>query len=348
MRQLMTIIICLLMLFPIGIPVLAVSEDASGGDDVSNQPVETNYEVKGGIPYITRIYHLERRVGATSLTEEFTQDGYLFKKYDVTEKKLPVEKESREETRTETTETDSNDTAALIASLSREIEYSEDGYEGVLELDEGSIQFSEAAYASYTYPVSEIREYPNLPGKQSSYVDKTIVVNGVFLHLTGIVWEMGNGMAPNLYKATAYYAGTGEASYVTGYTASYTYRGTVMKETDAGLQYAITFRGEPEQKDGAVSSGVETAPSSESETPSSDGNAGPNYALFIVGGLLLFGVFGGGWVLKRRRSGRVEKEKHDFWDDDEPAVFAPDATEPHSEQPADTYPSDDFGGDDYE
>ena len=122
------------------------------------------------------------------------------------------------------------------------MEYDQDGYKGQLALQADSIYTEAAEKSSYSYPVTDTREFTGLERNDPYGIPKTAVKNGVTLELADIDWTpMGEGS----YRAVASYAGTAYGSNVTEYTSTATYLGEVTKETPGNATYAVVYEGSP-------------------------------------------------------------------------------------------------------
>lgn len=59
-----------------------------------------------------------------------------------------------------------------MSKLQPMIDYEQDGYSGQLLLQSDSITTVEAGHESYSYTVSDTREYPNLDRNDMAYIPK--------------------------------------------------------------------------------------------------------------------------------------------------------------------------------
>lgn len=122
------------------------------------------------------------------------------------------------------------------------MEYDQDGYKGQLALQADSIYTEAAPKNSYTYTVTDTREFTGLERNDPYGIPKTAVKNGVTLELADIDWTpMGEGG----YQAVVSYAGTAYGSNVTEYTSTATYLGEVTRETVGSVTYAVVYEGSP-------------------------------------------------------------------------------------------------------
>lgn len=109
----------------------------------------------------------------------------------------------------------------------------------MLNLD--SVRVEPAGYGSATREISADRTYPNLANQDTSYIPKTIEENGKTLTLQSIQWQQ----CGEQFTATAVYTGAATSSYVTGYTITADYVGTVSRIVLDRVRYVAIFSGAP-------------------------------------------------------------------------------------------------------
>ena len=166
---------------------------------------------------------------------DFEQDGFHYTLIDLLKQELP-ENESRQHTETVSLESKSKDMESVLALLPQEKEFiTEDGLSGVLTLQLDTVQVEVAGYGSSTREVSATRSYPNLASQDTANIPKTIEDNGRTLTLQNISWQTDNTANTDGYAmgdrftAVATYTGSATSSYVTGYTVTADYSGTVSR-----------------------------------------------------------------------------------------------------------------------
>lgn len=304
----------------------------SGGSGASAQiggpaPVDIRMDMVGDIPYITRYYEMDGELGLAEVPQGFEQDGYRFTRHDLLKQEIPATVDSKEVSKTEVMPCEKEDAAMLLQVAEAEIKYDENGYTGTLKPDVDSIRFEEGDRSSYSYTLTETREYPGLPANDASYIDKTITKNGATLQLDGIEWEVtgssptDTGLVPTQYKGIATYTGRATGSKVSSYTGYLTYSGEVTKTTPGIATYAVVFRGEP------IPIPV-IEPVVEEKKPS-------NLWLYCLIGVLVVGVAIAIIVMKRRgvfsNLSLWEDEEDD--EDEYEMVMPPYAPEPATDQP---------------
>ena len=182
---------------------------------------------------------------------DFEQDGFHYTLTDLLRQELP-EHESRPHTETVSLQSKSKDMESILALLPQEKEFvTEDGYLGTLTLRLDTVQVEVAGYGSSTREVSATRSYPDLTSQDTANIPKTIEEDGRTLTLQDINWQTDNTAAMDGYAlgdrftAVATYTGTATSSYVTGYTVTADYSGTVSRINLDKTRYVAIFEGTP-------------------------------------------------------------------------------------------------------
>lgn len=142
--------------------------------------------------------------------------------------------------------------ASVLALLPQEKEFvTDDGLTGTLSLRLDTVQVDVAGYGSSTKEVSATRTYPNLAGQDTQYIPKTIQDGGKTLTLQDVRWQTDNTASMDgygvgdRYTAVATYTGSATSSYVTGYTVTADYTGTVSRIALNKTRYVAIFEGTP-------------------------------------------------------------------------------------------------------
>ena len=182
---------------------------------------------------------------------DFEQDGFRYTLTDLLKQELPAN-ESRQHTETVSLPSKNKDMESVLALLPPEKEFiTDDGLSGTLSLDLSTIRVEVAGYGSSSKEVSATRSYPNLAGQDTQYIPKTIEEDGRTLTLQTISWKtdntaMADGYAlGDRFTAVATYTGTATSSYVTGYTVTADYTGTVSRINLNKVRYVAIFEGAP-------------------------------------------------------------------------------------------------------
>ena len=184
---------------------------------------------------------------------DFRQDGFHYTLTDLLKQELP-ENESRQHTEHISVESAKKDMESVLALLPQEREFiTDDGLMGTLTLRLDTVQVEPAGYGSSTKEVSAKRSYPNLTGQDTQYIPKSIEENGRTLTLQEIQWQTDNTATTDgyalgdRYTAIATYTGSATSSYVTGYTVTAEYTGTVSRIALNRVRYVAIFEGTPIQ-----------------------------------------------------------------------------------------------------
>ena len=275
---------------------------ASGADFVTTSyPTSVTRSEDGA--EIHKVYDLSPEQDPAGIPRsDFEQDGFHYTLTDLLQQELP-EYESRPHTETVSLESKSKDMESVLALLPQEKEFvTEDGLSGTLSLQLDTVQVEAAGYGSSTREVSATRSYPNLASQDTASIPKSIEEDGRPLTLQNIDWRTDNtasvaGYAMgDRYTAVATYTGTATSSYVTGYTVTADYSGTVSRIALNRVRYVAIFEGEPLE------------PAVPMEEPG-DGLAQFNWAAILLPLGVVFavgGVIGACLFVKRRRESKEE------------------------------------------
>ena len=251
---------------------------------------------------IRKVYDLSPEDDPAGISRsDFEQDGYHYTLTDLLKQELP-EHEERQHTETVSLQSDKKDMESVLALLPQEKEFiTDDGLIGTLELQLDTVQVEVAGYGSSTKKVSATRSYPNLVNQDTANIPKTITDNGRTLTLETLQWQTDNTASLDGYAlgdrftAVATYTGSATSSYVTGYTVTADYTGTVSHIALDRVRYVAIFEGTPIQPvAGAEDSGV--------------GQFNWGALLLPFGIVAAVGVGIGAAVFFRRRSEVVEVE----------------------------------------
>ena len=127
-----------------------------------------------------------------------------------------------------------------LAKLQPIMDYDKDGFRGQLTLQADAIVTEAAGKSSYSYKLTDTREYTGLERNDPYNIPKTLEKDGSQLQLTDVDWtKLGEGN----YKAVATYRGMATGSTVTGYLSTATYIGEVKKEVLDSVTYAVVYEG---------------------------------------------------------------------------------------------------------
>lgn len=187
---------------------------------------------------IIKIYDVPISFDLSSLGEKsFQKNGYIYEKGDVLKVSENTKQHKKLASQTMTVSHKTKEIGSLFMPL---LDYSMDGYTGQLKLDTSSIFTEPAGKQSYSYTVTDIREFKSLARNDTYYIPKTAEKNGVSLSLSDVKWTaMGDGK----YNATASYLGSATGTKVTGYTSTAVYIGEVTKTEVLGATYKVIYEG---------------------------------------------------------------------------------------------------------
>ena len=173
------------------------------------------------------------------LTEaDFKKNGYSYKMSYLLQVSENYSHESKLASQTVTITHKEQDEA--VAKLAPLLDYSEGGFSGQLTLNLDSIFTEPSDQSSYTYRLTETREYTGFERNDTYGVPKTVNKGGATLQLVDVSWTpMGDGR----YNAEASYAGTATGSTVNDYQSTATYVGQVNKDVLESVTYAVVYEG---------------------------------------------------------------------------------------------------------
>ena len=207
------------------------------------EPIEIKETDDNGNQCIIKIFEVPVDTDPNSLVEaDFKRGQYLYTETGIT--KEDVEGSSvRLEKQIVTVDTASNNLTEIKKKLEPQIEYAEDGYIGVLLLNEESISTKVNGYGSKSYNVTETKTYSGLDRNDPSYITKTIQKDGRNLNLSNVSWSVSGSEENPVYTATATYSGTGTSQYAKGYESTVEYVGEVRKPDITKAICTITYTG---------------------------------------------------------------------------------------------------------
>ena len=199
---------------------------------------------------LRKVYDLSPEADPAGIPRsDFERGGFHYSFSDILRQELP-EYEERAHTETVTVNSKKKDMESVLALLPQEREVvTEDGLTGILNLKLDTVRVEVAGYGSATKELTATRTYPNLDGQDTTYIPKTIEDDGRTLTLQTIQWQTSNsenvdGYAiGERYTAIATYSGSSTSSYVSGYTVTADYAGTVSHINLGRVRYVAIFEG---------------------------------------------------------------------------------------------------------
>jgi hypothetical protein len=209
-------------------------------------PIDVTETFDGERRTIMKTYEIGENENPDDIPREsFIRDGYKYTLTDITKTAI-ADAESKEHIETVEINSASKSLSEILKLLDETMEYTADGFSGVLTLDVSSIKITDTAKTSSSYTQTLTREYPNLSGNDTSFIPKTVTENGATYTLAGVDWKtqtMGDVEDYHVtYTGTAKYTRTATSTKVTGYTVSAEYKGTIAKLNNS-LIYTAYFSG---------------------------------------------------------------------------------------------------------
>lgn len=180
-----------------------------------------------------------------NIANEITLDGikYILKDIKQKENKVSLTKDKEEQ---EQKIVNTGNKYNALSSFEQEIQVEEDGYSGIIELQQDSINL--VANESYMeeYKVSLKKEYKNVPQNELNDIPKTIQENGITYYLINPVWNVAStdelGI-PTSYNGIMNYEGVTKRRVIKNYLATVIYKGTLKREEVESITYNITYEG---------------------------------------------------------------------------------------------------------
>jgi hypothetical protein len=209
-------------------------------------PIDVTESFDGDRRTIIKTYEISENENPDDIPREsFIRDGYTYTLTDITKTAI-ADAESQEHIETVEINSTSKSLSEILKLLDETMDYTADGFSGVLTLDVSSIKITDTAKTSSSYTQTLTREYPNLSGNDTSFIPKTVTENGATYTLAGIDWKtqtMGDVEDYHVtYTGTAKYTRTATSTKVTGYTVSAEYKGIIAKLNNS-LIYTAYFNG---------------------------------------------------------------------------------------------------------
>ena len=180
---------------------------------------------------------------------DFEQNGIHYTLTDLLKQEMP-EYQERSHTEEVSLSSKSKDMETILSLLPQQKEFvTEDGLSGTLTLKLDTVQVETAGYGTSSKTVTTTRRYPNLSSQDMQYIPKTVDENGRTMTLQDVSWQTDNTGdldgydLGDRYTAVATYSGTATSKYVTGYTVTAKYVGTVSKIALDRVRYVAVFEG---------------------------------------------------------------------------------------------------------
>ncbi len=223
-----------------------------GGQKATPYPTDIQLVEQGERNYLHKSYTVSANYDPDQLVEPaFSQGGYRYRFSEIIQRDSTPASVSKTVTENRTVNSESNDQAAILSLLGNKLPYSDaDGYKGDLFLMPESLVVSETGRTSYSYTVTDTRRFNNLASNDMANIPKTVSKNGLTLQLQTVDWQvtgsesMGYSQVPSDYTAMAYYSAPTTGTKASGYVATASFRGEVIKELIGKNTYTIVYEGE--------------------------------------------------------------------------------------------------------
>ena len=188
-----------------------------------------------------------------NIKQEIVVDEIKYKLKDITEQEnkviLTKDKEIKEEKIVKI-----NDKYKVLNLFETKKETEEEGYSGILELQNDSLKIK--VHDSYIeeYKVTLTKEYNNVNQNELNNIPKTIEQDGTIYYLVNPVWKIAQTQKidgqdiPISYNGIMNYEGVKERTIITSYLATVNYKGILEKEVTESITYNIDYEEIPQEK----------------------------------------------------------------------------------------------------
>jgi len=212
-------------------------------------PTDIQITQQGGRNFLHKTFTVPTGVDPNELVEaDFTLGGYRYRHSNTMLRETTPDSSSKTAMETRTVDSETNERAAIIAMLGSRLPYSDEyGYTGELLLLPETLTISEAGRTSYTYIVSDVRQFENLADNDMARIPETTVKNGLALSLQSVDWEVTGWQTSGLpagYTAIAHYSAPATGTRASGYTATAIFSGEVTRELAGESTFTIVYEGE--------------------------------------------------------------------------------------------------------
>lgn len=188
-----------------------------------------------------------------NIEKEITINDIKYQLKDIKEEEnrvtLTKEKEQKDQKITQI-----NDKYKILNLFETKIQIEEDGYTGVLELQNDSLDLKINDSYVEQYKVTLSKEYNNVSENELNDVPKTIEENGTTYYLTNPVWNISQTQKidgqdiPTSYNGIMNYEGIKERRIIKNYIATVSYKGILEKEKTESITYHLTYEEIPTEE----------------------------------------------------------------------------------------------------
>ena len=178
---------------------------------------------------------------------EINQINYKLKNVEEIENKKKLEKSKRV---TKEIITKSNDKYDVLNEFKQELNIEEDGYTGILKIDNTTLKIQPNDTYQEEYKVYCEEKYEDVKSNELNNIPKTIKKDGITYYLTNPIWriskvqEIDGQEVPLLYDGIMKYESIKERTVINNYIATVQYSGNLEKEIVDTVTFKLTYQEE--------------------------------------------------------------------------------------------------------
>lgn len=178
---------------------------------------------------------------------EINQINYKLKNVEEIENKKKLEKSKRV---TKEIITKSNDKYDVLNEFKQELNIEEDGYNGILKIDNTTLKIQPNDTYQEEYKVYCEEKYEDVKSNELNNIPKTIEKDGMTYYLTNPIWriskvqEIDGQEVPILYDGIMKYEAIKERTVINNYIATVQYSGKLEKEIVDTVTFKLTYQEE--------------------------------------------------------------------------------------------------------
>lgn len=188
-----------------------------------------------------------------SIANEITVDGIKYQLKDIKEQENMIALTKNKEEQEQKIVNTSNKYSALN-SFEQEKQIKEDGYTGIIELQQDSVNLVPNESYMEEYKVNLRKEYNNVPQNELNEIPKTIQENGTTYYLVNPVWNIAETQnidgqdVPVSYNGEMNYEGIKQRRVIKNYIATVSYKGILQKEESDSITYNLVYEEIPTEE----------------------------------------------------------------------------------------------------
>lgn len=182
----------------------------------------------------------------SKIQDEITSDNVSYKLIETTKvenkNKLQIEKEVQEELIVTT-----DDKYAILNLFDQNKEIQENGYSGVLNLQNDSLEINVNESHQEQYKVYLQKKYENVSRNELNDIPKQVKKNGITYYLVNPIWNVtstqniGGNDVPSTYTGIMNYEGVQIKTVVNSYKATVKYSGVLEKEVIDSITFNMKY-----------------------------------------------------------------------------------------------------------